>query len=44
MGRGPNDDAEFDEFNAWARWVAEHDDLDSPFSAPDDGRAAREES
>jgi hypothetical protein len=33
MGRGTID-PEFDEFNAWARWVAEYEDIDSPFCAP----------
>jgi hypothetical protein len=46
MGRGSNADPDFDEFNSWARWIAEHDDLESPFSGPvdqdADGTATRE--
>ena len=34
MARPTLDDPDFDEFNAWARWVEEHDDVDSPFDGP----------
>ena len=27
MARPTLDDPDFDEFNAWARWVEEHDDV-----------------
>ena len=36
MGRGSNDDAEYDEFDAWARWVADRAEVESPFCGPDD--------
>lgn len=45
MGRGPNLDPEFDEFNSWATWIADHDGdgaWPEPTDRSDDGAATRE--